>query len=128
MKSQKHILPSNIKIKYVQNDNVYSKEELILFHDTVCGEVQLKTISIVLELFKYDHELLKIFIAKSAIHDSNQLNFLGIFKVKVTDSSKEYHKNLFDIMYIRKLDELPLLINNDKDLKPIILWRFKIGK
>lgn len=128
MKSQKIILPKNLKNKYAQNDNIYSKEELIFFHDTVCEKIPLTTISKILEIFEYDHETLKLFIAKLSVNDKDQLIFSGVTIDNVTDTSKEYHTNLFDIMYIRKLDELPLLIHDDKDLKPVIFWRFKIGK
>lgn len=128
MKSQYIILPKDLKNKYVQNNNIYSKEELILFHDTVCVKISLTTISAILERFEYDHEKFKLFIAKNALGNDDWSEFNGISIKNITTGSKKYHTDLFDLMYIRKLDELPLLIHDDVDLKPVVFWRFQIGK
>jgi hypothetical protein len=31
-------------------------------------------------------------------------------------------------MYVKELEELPLMINGDWTIKPVVNWRFKIGK
>jgi hypothetical protein len=52
----------------------------------------------------------------------------GYLMHAITESSKLYHESLYDVMYIKKLDELPLMINGDPDLVPVVSWRFEIGK
>jgi hypothetical protein len=112
---------SVVGVQYL-NNIVYYRSELILFADVVCTKIGLSSLKKYIEDNDYNHYLLQEHIRKIA------KGVDGGFWPKITESSKMYHEGLFDVMYIKKLDELPLMINGVSDLVPVVSWRFEIAK
>jgi len=102
------------------NNVVYTTDDLKLFTNTVCVEINLKYLKQNIEGFGYEHYQTRELIQSIATGDLTFWNS--------TEESKKYHKNLFDVLYIKKLNELPLMINGDPDIIPVVKWRFEIGK
>jgi hypothetical protein len=104
------------------NGNFYTTEDLKLFTETVCEELELKSLRSIIKEYRYYHEIIKEII----LNISRGISSYGF--VDITDTAKEFHKELFDAMYVKELEELPLMINGDWTIKPVVNWRFKIGK
>jgi hypothetical protein len=113
---------SNIVGVQYLNNIVYYKSELVLFADVVCIKIGLNNLRKFIEDNDYNHYLIQEHIRKIATGDG------GYLLDKITESSKMYHESLYDVMYLKKLEELPLMINGDPDLVPVVSWRFEIGK
>lgn len=47
---------------------------------------------------------------------------------EISEGAQIYHKLLFEVMYVKRLIELPLMINGDPDITPVVKWRFRIAK
>jgi len=104
------------------NQNIYTCEELKLFTETVCKDIPLVNLKQFIEKSDYNHYLTQEFIYNISMK-------INTYTIKeITESSIKYHKELFDVMYVKKLEELPLMINGDSDITPVVFWRFKIGK
>lgn len=104
------------------NQSFYTPEDLKLFTETVCETIGLSNLRRFIELKEYNHYLTKEFI-------KNISNGFSTYIIKeISKSSQKFHEELFDVLYIKKLDELPLMINGDKDIVMVVLWRLKIGK
>jgi hypothetical protein len=101
----------------------YTKEDLKLFSETVCREIGLNNLKKFLALYEYNPD-----VTLDAIHKISQGITAYEFR-EITESAKKFHEELFDMMYIKKLIELPLLINHgDSTLIPVVNWRFKVAK
>lgn len=104
------------------NDVWYTQEDLKLFAETACVEIGLNNLKNYIERCSYSNSDIKYYIANMA---SGKPNFPC---VNLTDNAVAYHKDLFDVMYIKTLRDMPLMINGDRDLIPVVKWRLKIGK
>lgn len=103
--------------------NPYTREDLILFAETVCEDLQLKSLKKFLEVYNYDP-----YTTFDAVQKISKGETCYCF-MEVTKPSQRYHQMLFDVMYVKKLNEIPLLINHgDIDIIPVVHWRFKIAK
>lgn len=116
------VTDSNIVGVQFTNTNMYTISDLKLFAEVVCIEIGLKNLKKYIENNGYNHYCIQEHIRKIAKGTEE-----GHWN-PITPTSMEYHESLFDVMYIKKLDELPLMINGDKDLIPVVKWRFQIGK
>ena len=110
-----------IGVKYL-NDVCYNQEDLKLFAETACVEIGLSNLKNFIEQHNYSNSDLKYYIANMA---SGKPDFPC---VNLKDTAIAYHKDLFDVIYIKKLRDMPLMINGDIDLVPVVKWRLKIGK
>jgi len=104
------------------NKNIYTRKDLELFTEIVCKVVPLVNLKQFIEKSDYNHYLTQEFIYNISIKKNTYI--IG----EISESSKKYHEELFDVMYVKKLEELPLMINGDQDIVPVVLWRFQIGK
>lgn len=104
------------------NGNIYSVEELKLFVELVCKKVALNSLCHILEYNYYNHDLLQ-----TVIHDIS-MGYQNHGIVSITGSAKKYHEELFDAMYITPLDDLPMMLNGDETITPVVKWRLQIGK
>lgn len=105
------------------NEVEYSKEDLKLFAETACVQIGLESLPKFLDNDGYNHLRLRYLI-----HCISRGKSVYQF-VDITDTAQAFHKELFDIMYVKTLRDLPLMINNcDWTIKPVISWRFVIGK
>jgi hypothetical protein len=105
------------------NEIEYSKEDLKLFAETACVQIGLESLPKFLENDGYNNLRLR-YLIHSISRGISVYQF-----VDITNTSKAFHKKLFDVMYIRTLRDLPLMINNcEWTIKPVISWRFVIGK
>lgn len=101
----------------------YTREDLKLFSETVCREIGLNNLKKFLELYEYNPD-----VTLDAIHKISQ-GITAYEFMEITESAKKFHEELFDMMYIKKLIELPLLINHgDRDLISVVNWRFKVAR
>lgn len=110
-----------IGVKYL-NDVCYTQEDLKLFAETVCVEIGLNNLKNFIEQHYCRDSDLKYYIANMA---SGKPDFPC---ANLTNTAINYHKDLFDVMYLKKLRDMPLMINGDSDLVPVVKWRLKIGK
>jgi len=112
---------SVIGVQYTNNID-YLKSDLKLFAEIVCVKIGLNNLCTFIKNNDYNNYYLQEHIRKIATGVD------GYLWDKITESSKLYHESLYNVMYIKKLDELPLMINGDPDLVPVVSWRFEIGK
>lgn len=96
--------------------------DLKLFADKVCVEVGLNNLKANIEGFGYEH-----YQTMETIRDISK-GFIGYSTSRVSETSKKFHEDIFDVLYLKKLEELPLMINGDEDIVPVVKWRFQIGK
>ena len=114
---------SDIVVVHYLNGVRYGPDELKLFTDTVCAEVGLKNLKTAIEHFRYEH-----YQTMEHIKDISNGFLDGYASTSVSETSKVYHKALFDVLYIKKMEELPLMVNGDEHIVPVVMWRFQIGK
>lgn len=105
------------------NEVEYSKEDLKLFAETACVQIGLESLPKFLANDGYNNLRLRYLI-----HCISRGKSVYQF-VDITDTAQEFHKEIFDVMYIKKLRDLSLIINDvDWSIKPVVSWRFVIGK
>lgn len=110
-----------VEVKYLNNVG-YTHKDLKLFAETTCVELKLESLKKFLEINDYNSTMFK-----RMIESLSQGKPIYQY-VDVTESARKYHEALFDVLYIKKLRDLPLMINGDPDIVPVVKWRFKIAK
>lgn len=104
------------------NNVSYSREDFRLFTEIVCKEVGLNSLKKFIELNEYNpfsiKELIKSLSNGITMHPYTE----------ISEGAQIYHKQLFEVMYVKRLIELPLMINGDPDITPVVKWRFRIAK
>ena len=104
----------------------YSVEDLRLFAKNVCSSVNLHSLKQVLEHCKYDEDFLRGYL-KSISEGNKHFKDVSVTE-DITKTSKEYHQEVYHVMFQVALSDLPLYVNEHIDLKPVVSWRFTIGK
>ena len=104
----------------------YTHEDMRIFETTVCSQIGLPTLLKVLEHFSYDEDCFRGFI-KTVIEGGKIFRDVHI-NITPTDTAKEYHQEMYNIMFEVEFSDLPLYVNEHNDLKPVVAWRFSIGK
>lgn len=114
-----------IGIQYV-NDVEYSTDDLKLFCETVCVKIGLNSLRTFLEKDGYHSGRLQQLVSNIS---NGRGGAAGFEFIDITDTAKAFHKLLFDMMFLKKLRDLPLIINDcDWTMKEVLSWRFTVGK
>jgi len=100
----------------------YDTEELKLFTESVCEKIGLNSLYHNIKGFRYNHDL-----TQELIYNISR-GSLGSGYATVSDGSKRFHQDLFDVLYLKTLEELSLMVNGDPDIVPVVKWRFQVGK
>jgi hypothetical protein len=118
----------HIEVNYLNNVG-YTYDDVKLFSETVCVEVQLKSLKTLIEMELYRPSSLKVFIQTHAEATGTEIYHLGYTLRDITKTSIMFHKMMFDAMYVKTLRDLPLMINHgDPDIIPIVNWRLQVRK
>jgi hypothetical protein len=118
------IIDENSEASEIQplNNVSYSSEDFRLFTETVCEEVKLDSLKKFIERNDYNPFSIKELIRSL----SNGIKMHPY--TEISEGAQIYHKQLFEVMYVKRLIELPLMINGDPDITPVVKWRFRIAK
>jgi hypothetical protein len=106
-------------------DIAYSVEDFALFISKVCDTLSLTTLKKVVTILG-NPKLIKQYIKD--ISDGRVPDNVGIFIEAVGTGQQKFHKQLFHIMYEIPLEEVPLYVNDDPDVLPVVSWRLEIAK
>lgn len=113
---------------YVSNAGTqyYSEEDWRLFVEKVCEPLRLTGLKKVIEHYGYKTYHIRGYIESI----SKKKDYQDIYVAPtISDSSANYHKDLFHYLFILPVEELPLYVNEgDPDLLPVVQWRLSIGK
>jgi len=113
-------LPPNLGL-----DIPYSMEDFEFFKNSVCDPLELTTLKQIITVLS-NPKLIKQYIRD--ISNGHSYSTCGIYIEAVKPGQEAFHKQLFHIMYEIPLEEVPLYVNDDPDVLPVVHWRLKIAK
>jgi len=103
----------------------YSAEDFAFFVQKVCEPLGLTTLKQIIVALN-NPRLIRQYIRDISLGHSYETN--GIYIEAVRTGQQEFHKQLFHIMYEIPLEEVPLYVNDDPDVLPVVHWRLEIAK
>jgi hypothetical protein len=107
-------------------DIAYHADDFILFREKVCDLLGLTTLKKVIPLLAHSPILIKEYIYQISQGQAYSSN--GLHLEAVTRGQQKYHQQIFHIMYEIPLEEVPLYVNDDPDVIPVVNWRLEIAK
>ena len=106
-------------------DIAYDSEDFTLFKNEVCDPLKLTTLKQIITALG-NPKLIKQYIRD--ISNGHSYETSGIYIEAVKSGQQKFHKQLFHIMYEIPLEEVPLYVNDDPDVLPVVHWRLKVAK
>lgn len=104
----------------------YSAEDFSFFVQKVCEPLGLTTLKQIIVALKNNPRLIRQYIRDISLGHSYETSGIRVEAVK--SGPQVFHKQLFHIMYEIPLEEVPLYVNDDPDVLPVVHWRLEIAK
>ena len=98
--------------------NIYVHEDYVTLFDLIRGIDFVKGNSAPGKIYKA--------FRKGVFEDADSPGG-SILIFQFQDFMKEFHPNVYRVMYVTPFEDIPLNINDD-EVSVIVKWRFKIGK
>jgi hypothetical protein len=107
-------------------DIPYNEDDFIFFDDKVCSVLQLTTLSRVIHEVEYSPGRVREYICNTSHGIPSRIG--DIRTESVSDGQIKFHAQLFHVMWEIPLEEVPLYVNDDPVVIPVVKWRLEIAK